>query len=217
MATSGTPGIDAPGTRGKENTSFSPPKWGSSAQGSVLPSLEATLGAPATDDGAVAESDPLGGALGGEEGTATTPGKEYISAAGGICGALAHGPPFCASTDAAEVPGSSGEAAAEGGTRAVAPDSDAAIARKSASLRAPTGCEIPETMPAVGAAGEENTSRGKSGVAGGTAGIPPASDEASIPAACAGTTAPGSAAKNSFASFAITAGSGTADIKAETP
>ena len=210
----------------KRRTSFRPAKWGSSAQGSVLPALEGTLGAPTADDGAEARSDPLGGAVGGEAGAAGTPGKEYISAAGGIWGEAAHGPPFCASTDDDETPGSVGEAAvAEGGTRAVVPESEAAMARKSASLNALVGggegCnETPETAGGLGAAGNENISRGKSGTDRGAAGIAPDSvegDEGDDAGAFAGDAVAGSAAKNSLASFAIAAGSGTADIRAETP
>src|SRR5580698_841980 len=81
FATSGTPGTDAPGTRGNENTSSNPAKCGSAAQGSVrLPFVS-----PAGEDGAAAKSEPPRGPVGGDEGTAGTPGKEYISAAGGIC------------------------------------------------------------------------------------------------------------------------------------
>lgn len=221
-AASGRPGTDAPGTRGKENTSLRPAKWGPSAQGSVLPALEGMLGAPIADDGAEARSDPLGGAVGGDEGAAGTAGKEYISAAGGICGEVAHGPPFCASTDDDEVPGSAGGAAvAEEGTSAVVPESDAAIARKSASLNAPVGggegCnETPETAGGLGTAGAENISLGKPGTDRGAAGITPGSEDGDVTAVFAGDTVPGSAAKNSLASFAIAAGSGTADIRPET-
>src|SRR5208282_3557278 len=92
---SGTPGTDMPGTRGKENISFCAGKFGAAAQGSVLPaSTESpvggvgTPGATADDDtGTAARSAPLGGAVGGDEGIGGTPGKEYISPAGGNCGA----------------------------------------------------------------------------------------------------------------------------------
>ncbi|MGA9506328.1 MAG: hypothetical protein WBV31_17935 [Terriglobales bacterium] len=93
--TSGIPETDAPGTRGKENTSLSPAKCGASAQGSVLP----PSALPGGEDGIAARSEPLGGAVGGDAGTAGTPGKEYISAAGGIWGAAAQGPPGSALAD----------------------------------------------------------------------------------------------------------------------
>jgi hypothetical protein len=46
----------------------------------------------AGEDRDVARSDPLGGAVGGDEGIAGMPGKENISAAGGNSGAAAQGP-----------------------------------------------------------------------------------------------------------------------------
>ena len=105
---SGTSGADGPGTRGKEKTLFG--KLGADAHGSVLfpsPELPAVgygvggIGVLGTDaaaadgeDGAVARSDPLGGAVGGDEGIVGTAGKENISTAGGNCGAAVQGPTF---------------------------------------------------------------------------------------------------------------------------
>ena len=65
----------------------------------------------AGDDGAAAKSEPLGGAVGGEEGIAGTPGKENISTAGGNCGAAPHGPAFSPAIKDKEGPGgASGDA-----------------------------------------------------------------------------------------------------------
>ncbi|MGP0099250.1 MAG: hypothetical protein ACLPHI_19605 [Terriglobales bacterium] len=212
----GTAGTDAPGTRGKENTSLNPAKWGSSAHGSVLPGAAF----PAGEDGAAARSEPLGGPVGGDGGTAGTPGKEYISAAGGICGAKAHGAALPASEDDEENGITAGGATAVTcGASGNSPASDAAMARKSASFSAPVDAGSCGTLgTAFCTAGKENIPRGKSGTAApGAAGIVPAWSADGDDATFGGAVAPGSAAKNSFASFAITAGSGTADIKGETP
>jgi hypothetical protein len=216
------PGTEAPGTRGKENTSFKPEKCGSSAHGSVLPvppeSFTAGVGAALAEE----ISDPLGEEVGGDDGKAGTPGKEYISPAGGICGALAQGPPFCVSTDGDEVGSPCGLAATEWGTSEVAPESEAAMARKSASLKTPDdGDGALEITLGLGTAGREKVSRGKSGVPICDGRCPPVSSgetwgEIDNVGGSSGTPPPGNAAKNSFASFAIIAGSGTADINAET-
>jgi hypothetical protein len=98
------------------------------------------------------------------------PGKEYISAAGGISGAAAQGPPFPPSTEDEEA-GIAGGAAALGicGASGISPANEAAIARKSASFNAPlSGGEggvgtpgIPgTTVRGFGTAGTENISRG---------------------------------------------------------
>jgi hypothetical protein len=85
-------------------------------------------------EGIAATSAPLGGAVGGDEGTAGTPGKEYISEAGGNTGAEAHGPPFSPSRKLEDDPGAAGgNGAATGGAVA----NEAAIARKSASVKVP--------------------------------------------------------------------------------
>jgi len=55
--------------------------------------------ASSREDGTVARSDPLGGAVGGDEGIAGTPGKENISNAGGNRGAAAQGPAFSPSRE----------------------------------------------------------------------------------------------------------------------
>jgi hypothetical protein len=150
----GTPGTDAPGTRGNENTSLRPAKWGSSVQGSVLPSAD--------DVGTVARSDPLGGAVCGDDGIEGTPGKEYISAAGGICAAVAQGPPFSAlKDDDAAGTAAGGVAAVTCGASGSAPASEAAMARKSASFRTAVGdIEGGWGTPALVIAGKENVSRG---------------------------------------------------------
>jgi hypothetical protein len=165
----GTPGTEAPGTRGKENTSFSPVKWGSAAHGSVRPPA---AGSPAVGAaGTAASSAALGGAVGGDKGMAGTPGKEYISAAGGICGAAAQGPPLPPSSEDTEAGIASGGAAAEPcGASGVAPASEAAIARKSASFNTPLGtdegnCGTPgtpgtATARGFGGAGTESISGG---------------------------------------------------------
>jgi hypothetical protein len=133
---------------------------------------------------------------------------------------VAQGPPFCTSIEDEDEPGSDGgPAAATGGTSAVAPDSDAAIARKSASFKAAVGGRgMPATAPA-GTVGDENTSRGKSGTPadGAEGGTPILLGEADDADAPAGEAAPGNAAKNSLASLAIVAGSGIADINAPIP
>jgi hypothetical protein len=179
---SGTPGADAPGTPGKEKTSFG--KLGAVAHGSVLFPPEVpgvwygvgAIGALGTDavaaageDVAFARSDPLGGAVGGDEGIAGTPGKENISKACGNCGAAAQGPAFSPSRkdkDEAGLGIADGEAEVEtSGTSATTPANEAAIARKSASFSAPVGtvegiCGSPGTEPGFGTAEEENISCG---------------------------------------------------------
>lgn len=111
----GPPGTDIPGTRGKENISVAPGIVGAATPGSFLdgpvfepsravaddPAVVGGAGIPgdtaaadAGEAGSATRSAPLGGAVGGEEGTAGTPGREYISVAGGITGAAAQGPPF---------------------------------------------------------------------------------------------------------------------------
>jgi len=111
----GPPGTDIPGTRGKENISVAPGIVGAATHGSFLdgpvfepsravaddPAVVGETGIPGDPAAAGAgeaesatRSAPLGGAVGGEEGKAGTPGREYISVAGGIRGAAAQGPPF---------------------------------------------------------------------------------------------------------------------------
>jgi hypothetical protein len=99
-------------------------------------------------------SDPLGGAVGGEDGMAGTAGKEYISVLGASCGAVDHGSAFSPSGKAEDEPGIAGGGAplVICGANEVAPASDAAIARKSASFKA--------------AAGGDNGGRGRLGTAG---------------------------------------------------
>jgi hypothetical protein len=154
----GTAGTDAPGTRGNENASLNPAKWGSSAHGSVLPAAVLANG----EDGIAARSEPLGGPVGGDAGAAGTPGKEYISAAGGICGGAAQGPPPPASADDEESGTSAGGAAVVTcGAGGNSPANDAAMARKSASFSALVdagGCGALGT--ALGTAGKENIPRG---------------------------------------------------------
>jgi hypothetical protein len=151
---------------------------GAAAHGSVLfppPELSdvkyggEAMGAPGADaaaasgeGGAAARSDPLGGAVGGDEGIAGTPGKENISTAGGNCGAAAQGLAFSPSAE-----GKEGLAIAGGnpGTSATTPANEAAIALKSASSseRIGAGAGIswsPEVVPGFGTAGKENISRG---------------------------------------------------------
>jgi len=89
---------------------------------------------------------------------AGTPGNEYISAAGGICGAAAQGPPLPASADDEESGIAAGGAAVVScGASGNAPASDAAMARKSASFSALAG---DGGCGPLGAAGKENISRG---------------------------------------------------------
>jgi hypothetical protein len=123
----------------------------------------------AGEDGAFARSDPLGGAVGGDEGIAGTPGKENISKAGGNCGAAAQGPAFSASRKEKDEAGlgiADGEAGVgTSGTSATAPPNEAAIARKSASFSAPVGTVegiggSPGTEPGFGTAEKENISCG---------------------------------------------------------
>ena len=100
--------------------------------------------------------------MGGDEGIAGTPGNEYISAAGGICAAAAQGPPFSALKDDEEAgPAAGGAAAVTWGASCIAPASEAAMARKSASFSAPArDTEAGRGTSALGMLGEENISRG---------------------------------------------------------
>lgn len=160
---------------------------------------------------------------------AGTPGKECSSLAEGNTGVAENGPAFSPSTTRTGQAGTAGGGAAKGncGTNPVALVSEAAMARKSTSVSGPgDGVEGHAGAPGIdcmfGTAGKENTSRGKSGIAAcdGTA-VGSAGELAlagsGVPAASAGTDFPGSAAKNSLASFAISAGSGGDATAADKP
>ena len=86
-------------------------------------------------------SAPAGGDVGGELGAAGTPGNEKSSFPEGIVGATARGEMF----PSAKKPGGESATGAVGavpgapGTSAVAPANDAAIARRSDSVKGPGG------------------------------------------------------------------------------
>jgi hypothetical protein len=112
------------------------------------------------EEGIAARSEPLGGAVGVDACVEGTPGNEYIAAAAGICGAAAQGPPFPASVVDEETGVAAGGAAVVTcGASGSAPASEAAMALKSASFSALAG-EVEGGCAALGAAGEENVSRG---------------------------------------------------------
>jgi hypothetical protein len=97
---------------------------------------------------------------------AGTAGKEYISVLGASCGADAQGP-FSPSGKADDEPGMAdgGAPVVICGANGVAPASEAAIARKSASFNAAVGGAdggrgIPGTAGTFGAPENENISRG---------------------------------------------------------
>ena len=117
--------------------------------------------------GTAARSDPLGGAVGGDDGMSKTAGKEYISVLGASRGAADHGPAFSPSGKAEDEPGIAGTGAPVVicGASDVAPASEAAIARKSASFNAAVGGDdggrgTPGTTGTFGVVGNENISRG---------------------------------------------------------
>jgi len=126
-----------------------------------------TAAAAAGEAGTDARSDPLGGAVGGDEGIAGTLGKENIPPASGNCGAAVKGTAFSPSTeDGGELDiAGTGAGAGDCGTSGVTPAREATIARKSVSVSALVdgdkgSCRSPETEPEFGTKGEENISRG---------------------------------------------------------
>jgi hypothetical protein len=183
-------------------------------------------------------SPPPGGDVGGDEGVAGTPGKENISVAGGNEGTPAGAatrPP--SEKPGGEATGSGGAVPGAPGTSAVTPASEAGIARRSASVSWPTcgdvgGAETPGGVTA-GTFGKEKAFQfggkvgtppngaplspsrmeadepaGGCGATSGVSGRPTAPGDGTPPAAFGSAEFPGRAAKNSFASLAITAGSG---------
>jgi len=137
----GTFGI--PGTRGKENISSIGGNAG--AVGGDAPfspsgrygDKPGTAGAPA--GGTAARSAPLGGAVGGDEGAAIAPGSENNSGPGGSVGAIAIGETFPKAGKSCGEPGAAGEGAMPGAPGASALPKDAAMARRSVSVKGPGG------------------------------------------------------------------------------
>lgn len=92
------------------------------------------------DAGTVFISAPPGGAVGADDGIAETPGNENSSFPGGIVGATASGEILASGTKPGGVPGTGvGTVPGPAGTSTVSPATDAAIARRSASVNGP-GC-----------------------------------------------------------------------------
>ena len=115
---------------------------GPAVKGSVLEPSNGGVGIPgpiaavAVGEGCTeAMWAPPGGAVGGDEGAGGIPGNEYISVEGGSTGDAAQGSAFVPSKGSDDDPGKVGGRTAGCDASPVAPASDAAIARKSASFR----------------------------------------------------------------------------------
>jgi hypothetical protein len=136
--------------------------------------------------------------------------------AGGSVGTFAGVATFAPSGEPGGEPGAPEDATVAPGTRAVAPASEAGIARKSASLSWPNGGDeggvgsgADATTGALGGADIAFAEENDGGDAGETVlGTPPSRSGRELVAVLpVGAGLPGSAAKNSFASRAIAAGS----------
>ena len=93
------------------------------------------------DDGTALTSAPPGGAVGADDGIPAIAENENSSFPGGSVGAMARGEVFPCRRKSGGEPATGGVGAVPGvpGTSAMAPASDAAIARKSDSVNGP-GC-----------------------------------------------------------------------------
>jgi len=204
------------GTRGNENKSFTGGNTGA-APGDVPFSLSTKYGfnpgkiaALPNDAGAAPTSAPAGGEVGEECGNPEMPGKENNSLAGGSVGGAAMGESFRSARNSGGDPGTGGVGAVPGApdTTAVAPASEAAIARRSVSVNGPSVVEGIEP----GRAGDHSTAGTfRLGTPSGnvTTGISSASTSAggcSSPLPFAKSR--GNERKNSLASLSMVAGSG---------
>jgi hypothetical protein len=216
-AGSGLPGTDTPGTRGNEYISSAAGMLRPVAKGSALDSSSTGPGVTRVAVGKRCAEDtsaPLGGAVGGDEGADGTAGNEYISLDGGSTGAAAQGAPLLPSkTSDDELCNSDG--AIVGDASPAAPAREAAIARKSASFRGPNGNDEGD-CGAIGCDGglcclpNVTTTRGSSGIRPNGAEFVCVLPKSMSPEGETGVVGcPGKAAKNSLASFAMIAGSGS--------
>jgi hypothetical protein len=181
-------------------------------------------------------SVPLGGAVGGDDGMAGTAGKENVSLADGNVGKVTGGAVLTPSGKPVGATGTreGGTAAGAPRTNAVEPTNEAGIARKSASVSWPvggvgadgvpsTGC--PFSIP-VGTPGNENILLEGENAGSAANGLriegleipdelaPISGSDAGDGETLSDRGTRGKAAKNSFASLAITDGSGSEPIAA---
>src|SRR5271165_2264951 len=143
LGTDCTPGaFGTVGTRGKEYISSSAGNAGTVVDAPFSPSRKwGDEPGTASEAGIAPISVPPGGAVGGEEGIAGTPGNENISLAGGSVETANGEAIFPEARKSGSEPGTGDGITVPGapGTSAIAPASDAGIARKSASVNCPLG------------------------------------------------------------------------------
>jgi len=145
LGTDCTPGpFGTAGTRGKEYISLTAGNVGAAVDAPFSPSRKwGDEPGTVSEAGVAARSVPPGGAVGGDDGIAGTPGNENISLAGGSVETANGEAIFPPARKSGGDPGTGDGATVPGapGTSAIAPANDAGIARKSASVNCPLGVD----------------------------------------------------------------------------